>query len=130
MLTSSRFCAPAGGAAPAAGQARVQAFHTAAAPEVDIELADGTPLFPGLVNADTDPAAATQDPLEVPAGTYPVQVATPDDSLVVPLGDVTVEAGTATFVFAIGAVADETFTTAAIVIPAMARTLPARKTGA
>lgn len=93
----------------AAGQARVQAFHTAAAPEVDVELADGTPLFPGLVNAVTDASAATQDPIEVPAGTYGLQVATPDDSLVVPLGDFDLAAGSAYFAFAIGGVADESF---------------------
>jgi hypothetical protein len=93
----------------AAGNARVQAFHTAAAPEVDIELADGTPLFPGLVNAVTDYDAATQDPAEVPAGTYGLQVATPNDSLVVPLGDFDLAAGTAYFAFAVGGVADESF---------------------
>lgn len=103
--------------ATAAGQARVQPFHTAAAPTVDVQLPDGTDLFPGLVNADTDPAAATQDPIEVPAGDYALDVATPDDSLVVPIGTFSLEAGTAYFVFAIGAVADETFTTAAIAIP-------------
>jgi len=92
-----------------AGQARVQPFHTAAAPEVDVELADGTPLFPGLINAVTNAAAATQDPAEVPAGTYGLQVATPDDSLVVPLGDFGLTAGTAYFVFAVGGVGDDSF---------------------
>jgi hypothetical protein len=91
----------------ASGQARVQAFHTAAAPEVDVELADGTPVFAGLVNAVTDPAAATQDPVEVPAGTYGLQVATPDDSLVVPLGDFDLAAGSAYFAFAVGGVTDQ-----------------------
>jgi hypothetical protein len=100
----------------AAGQARVQAFHTAAAPEVDVELDDGTPLFPGLVNADTDLQAATQDPAEVPAGTYGLQVATPDDSLVVPLGDFDLAAGTASFAFAIGSVSGETFQVVPIAI--------------
>ena len=100
----------------AAGQARVQAFHTAAAPEVDVELDDGTPVFPGLVNAVTDPAAATQDPVEVPAGTYGLQVATPDDSLVVPLGDFDLAAGSAYFAFAVGGVADESFQVVPLVI--------------
>jgi hypothetical protein len=100
----------------AAGQARVQAFHTAAAPEVDVELADGTPLFPGLVNAVTDPAGATADPVEVPAGTYGLQIATPDDSLVVPLGDFDLAAGSAYFAFAIGGVADESFEVVPLVI--------------
>ncbi len=102
--------------ATAAGQARVQAFHTAAAPEVDVELADGSPLFPGLVNAVTDASAATQDPVEVPAGTYGLQVATPDDSLVVPLGDFDLAAGSAYFAFAIGGVADESFEVLPLVI--------------
>jgi hypothetical protein len=101
----------------AAGQARVQPFHTAAAPTVDVQLPDGTDLFPGLVNADTDAAAATQDPLEVPAGDYDLDVATPDDSLVVPIGPFSLAAGNAYFVFAIGGVADESFTVAAIAIP-------------
>lgn len=92
-----------------AGQARVQAFHTAAAPEVDVELSDGTPVFPGLLNAVTDGAAATQEPIEVPAGTYGLQVATPDDSLVVPLGDFDLAAGTAYYAFAVGGVADQSF---------------------
>ena len=100
----------------AAGQARVQAFHTAAAPEVDVELADGSPLFPGLVNAVTDPAAATQDPVEVPAGTYGLQVATPDDSLVVPLGDFDLAPGSASFAFAVGGVADESFQVVPLVV--------------
>lgn len=100
----------------AAGQARVQPFHTAAAPEVDVQLPDGTDLFPGLINADTDLAAATQDPIEVPAGAYALDVATPDDSLVVDIGDFDLAAGSAYFVFAIGAVADETFSVAAIAV--------------
>jgi len=100
----------------AAGQARVQAFHTAAAPTVDVELADGTTLFGALTNAVASPAGASKDPIEVPAGSYPVQVATPDDSVVVPLGTLSFSAGTATFAFAIGGVADESFRVLPLVV--------------
>jgi len=93
----------------AAGSARVQAFHTAAAPTVNVELTDGTVLFPALQNAVTSYADATADPIEVPADTYPLQVATPDGGVVVPLGDFDLSAGQAYFVFAIGSVAGQTF---------------------
>jgi hypothetical protein len=68
------------------------------------------------VNAVTDPAAATQDPVEVAAGSYGLQVATPDDSLVVPLGDFDLATGSAYFAFAVGGVADESFEVVPLVV--------------
>lgn len=98
----------------AAGNARAQAFHTAGAPPVDVQLADGTTIVPGLVNAAAGAAGATHDPLEVPAGSYALQVFAPSADLTVPIGSFDLAAGTASFVFAIGGVGDESFTVAAI----------------
>ena len=109
----------------AAGQARVQPFHTAAAPTVNVELTDGTVLFPALQNAVTSYADATGEPLEVAAGTYPLQVATPDDAVTVPLGDFDLAAGTAYFVFAIGGVADQSFQVLPLVLDVGAEAAPA-----
>ena len=81
------------------------------------------PAVPGPRERRHGPAAATQDPVEVPAGTYGLQVATPDDSLVVPLGDFDLAAGSAYFAFAIGRVSGETFE----VVPLVSRSAKARR---
>jgi hypothetical protein len=83
-----------------AGDARVTVRHTAAAPTVDI-LADGSPLIEGLSNPDEAGA-------DVPAGTYSVAVA-PEGTTDAVLGptDLTLDAGTAYFVYAIGSAEEE-----------------------
>jgi hypothetical protein len=78
-----------------AGSARVVVRHTAAAPAVDV-LVDGAPAITNLANPDE--AAA-----DLPAGTYSAAVAATGttDPVLGPV-DLTLEAGTAYFVYAIG----------------------------
>jgi hypothetical protein len=79
----------------AAGQARVTARHTAAAPAVDV-LADGDVLFAGLANPDEASA-------EVPAGTYSAEVAVAGtDDVVLGPADLGLTEGTSTIVYAWG----------------------------
>lgn len=78
-----------------AGQARVTARHTAAAPEVDVR-ADGAAIFSGVANGE-------EGTTEVPAGTYSVDVvlAGTEDVALGP-ADVTLEEGTRAIAYAVG----------------------------
>jgi hypothetical protein len=84
----------------AAGQARLVVRHTAAAPTVDI-LVDGTPTLTDLSNPDEVGA-------DVPAGTYSAAAAPAGttDAVIGP-ATLTLEEGTAYFVYAIGSLQDE-----------------------
>ena len=86
----------------AAGEARLTAYHMAAAPAVDI-LTGETVLF------DAVPNGASGN-IDVPADTYPVVIAADADNSVVAFeGDVALAEGANTLVFAIGSLADENF---------------------
>ncbi len=82
-----------------AGDARLTVRHTAAAPAVDV-LADGSALFTDLANPDELTAA-------VPAGTYSVAVAAAGttDPVIGPV-DLSLDAGTAYIVYAVGSLDD------------------------
>ncbi len=84
----------------ASGQARLVVRHTAAAPAVDV-LANGSPVFTNLANPNEQMA-------DVPAGAYSVSVAATGttDPVIGPV-DLTLEAGTAYFVYAVGSLEDE-----------------------
>jgi hypothetical protein len=86
----------------AAGEARLTAFHTAAAPAVDILTGD-TVLFDGVANGQSGD-------IDVPADTYPVVIAADADNSVVAFeGDVELAEGANTLVFAIGSLDDGNF---------------------
>ncbi|MGC8949748.1 DUF4397 domain-containing protein [Chloroflexus sp.] len=90
--------------APAAGQAKVRVYHFSPdAPAVDVKLANGTTLISNLAFPDAS------DYLEVPAGTYDLQV-TPagGDAVVINLAGTRVEAGQIYSVFATNFVANIT----------------------
>lgn len=91
------------------GQARVEVGHTAAAPAVDVR-AGGNVLISNLSNND-------RGSVDVPAGTYPVDLV-PTGTTTVVFGPVnlTVEAGTAYQVHAIGDINAGNFTVAIITI--------------
>jgi hypothetical protein len=95
------------------GNARVRVIHTSPdAPAVDIALAGGDVLIPGLEFPNAS------DFLEVPAGTYDLEVrpaGTTDVAL--PLPGVVLEAGMAYDVFAIGQLSDGSLSV--LVIPSM-----------
>jgi len=82
-----------------AGDARLTVRHTAAAPAVDV-LADGSALFTDLANPDELSSA-------VPAGTYSVAVAATGttDPVIGPV-DLSLDAGTAYIVYAVGSLDD------------------------
>jgi hypothetical protein len=84
-----------------AGQARVTARHTAAAPAVDVRV-EGEPVFTGLTNPDEATA-------EVAAGTVSVDVVLAGTGTVV-LGpaDLDLREGSHTIAYAIGSADDET----------------------
>jgi hypothetical protein len=83
-----------------AGNARVTVRHTAAAPAVDV-WADGAVLFENLANPDE----ASGD---VPADTYSVAVsATGATDPVLGPTDLSLDAGTAYFVYAVGSLEDD-----------------------
>ena len=83
-----------------AGNARLVVRHTAAAPAVDV-LVDGSPALTNLANPNEAKA-------EVPAGTYAAAVAaTGTTTPVIGPANLTLEAGTAYFVYAIGSLEDE-----------------------
>jgi len=87
-------------AAPA-GQGRLVVRHTAAAPAVDV-LAGGQPVFSGLTNPNEDSA-------ELPAGTVSASVAAAGTTEpVIGPADVPVTEGSATIVYAIGSLEDQT----------------------
>ncbi|ACL25028.1 DUF4397 domain-containing protein [Chloroflexus aggregans] len=90
--------------APVAGQAKVRVYHFSPdAPAVDVKLANGTTLISNLAFPDAS------DYLEVPAGTYDLQV-TPagGDAVVINLAGTRVEAGQIYSVFATNFVANIT----------------------
>jgi hypothetical protein len=93
-----------------AGDARIVVRHTATAPEVDV-LAGGSPVLTGLANATPD-GMADSDDLEVPAGTYPVNVAPTGTTTGVFDDDIqlTVAAGTQYIIYAAGSLAGDSFT--------------------
>lgn len=83
-----------------AGQARLVARHTAAAPAVDVR-ADGEPLFRGLTN----PNEASAD---VPAGTYSADVTLAgENQTVIGPADLNLAEGTSTIVYAWGSAQDD-----------------------
>jgi len=84
----------------AAGKARLVVRHAAAAPAVDV-LVDGSPALTNLANPNEAKA-------EVPAGTYAAAVAaTGTTTPVIGPANLTLQAGTAYFVYAIGSLQDE-----------------------
>jgi hypothetical protein len=90
--------------APAAGSVKVRVYHFSPdAPAVDVKLADGTTLISNLAFPDAS------DYLEVPAGTYDLQV-TPagGDAVVIDLPGTALPAGQIISVFATNEVASIT----------------------
>ena len=86
------------------GQGRLIVRHTAAAPAVDVVLADGSRPFTNLSNPNE--AAAI-----LPAGTISgAQIAPTGGDPIAPVPDVTLNAGTDLIVYAVGSLADDTFT--------------------
>jgi hypothetical protein len=116
--------------APAAGSVKVRVYHFSPdAPAVDVKLADGTTLIRNLAF----PAAS--DYLEVPAGTYSLQV-TPagGDAVVIDLPNTALPANQIVSVFATNVVASitpEVAVTAPVVAaaPAVPTTLPTTSNG-
>ena len=94
----------------AAGQSRLVVRHTAAAPAVDILLADGTPLFEGVTNfANGEPFEGQAD---VPAGMYDVRIAPAGagvEAAVFSADGVELPEGTARIIYATGDLAGGTF---------------------
>lgn len=90
--------------APAAGQAKVRVYHFSPdAPAVDVKLANGTTLISNLAFPNAS------DYLEVPAGTYDLQVTPAGGSaVVINLPGTTVDAGQIYSVFATNFVANIT----------------------
>lgn len=87
-----------------AGQGRLTVRHTAAAPAVDVVLADGTRPFTNLSNPNQ--AAAV-----LPAGAITgAQLAPTGADPIAPIPDVELMAGTNLIVYAVGSLADETLT--------------------
>jgi len=89
----------------AAGEARLIVRHTAAAPAVDILLADGTPLFEGVENPQ-------EGQVDVPAGSYDVEIAPAGagvDASVFSAPGVELAEGTARIVYATGDLAGGSF---------------------
>ncbi|MBM3695137.1 MAG: DUF4397 domain-containing protein [Actinobacteria bacterium] len=94
----------------AAGQSRLIVRHTAAAPTVDILLADGTPLFEGVTNFAN--GAPFEGKADVPAGTYDVRIAPAGagvEAAVFSADGVQLPEGTARIVYATGSLADGSF---------------------
>jgi hypothetical protein len=96
------------------GNARVRVIHASPdAPAVDIAVTGGDVLIPNLAFPNAS------DSLEVPAGTYDLEVrAAGTTDVALPLPGVTLEAGMVYDVFAIGQLADGTL--GVLVIPSMA----------
>jgi len=94
----------------AAGQSRLIVRHTAAAPTVDILLADGTVLFAGVTNfANGTPFEGQAD---VPAGNYDVRIAPAGagvEGAVFSADGVELPEGTARIIYATGSLADGSF---------------------
>lgn len=88
-----------------AGESRLVVRHIAAAPTVDILLADGTPLFEGVSNPN-------EGQLDVPAGAYDVRIAPAGagvDAAVFSVDGVELPEGTARIVYATGSLAEGSF---------------------
>lgn len=88
-----------------AGNGRLVVRHTAAAPEVDILLADGTEVFAGVANGDEGAA-------DVPAGSYDVEIAPAGagvEASVFSAPGVELAEGTARIVYATGSLEDGSF---------------------
>lgn len=89
----------------AGGESRLVVRHTAAAPTVDILLADGTELFAGVSNPQ-------EGQVDVAAGSYDVEIAPAGagvDGSVFSAPGVELPEGTARIVYATGSLADGTF---------------------
>ncbi|MFP3913438.1 MAG: DUF4397 domain-containing protein [Actinomycetota bacterium] len=100
----------------ATGEARLTLRHTAQAPEVDVFANGAVDLTPGtFVNG-------TESKSDVPAGTYEVTVTVPGDAdtVLVPLGDVTLEEGANTVVYAIGTYTGDDSGTFTVLVDAIA----------
>jgi hypothetical protein len=88
----------------AAGQGRLTVRHTAAAPAVDVVLADGSRPFTNLANPNQ--AAA-----ELPAGQIAgAQIAPTGGDPIADVPSVTLAAGSNLIVYAVGSLEDNTFT--------------------
>jgi hypothetical protein len=97
--TLTAFANPVGGLA--AGKARLVVRHTADAPAVDV-LADGKPVFTGLTNPD-------QQTADLAPGTVSAAVALAGSTKpVIGPANLTLQAGQATVVYAIGSAKDNT----------------------
>jgi hypothetical protein len=89
----------------AAGEARLIVRHLAAAPAVDILLADGTELFTNVPNG-------AEGQVDVPTGTHDVEIAPAGSGVeasVFSAPGVALAEGTARIVYATGSLADGTF---------------------
>jgi hypothetical protein len=89
----------------ASGESRLIVRHTAAAPVVDILLADGTELFTGVANGD-------EGKVDVPAGDYDVEIAPTGAGVagsVFSAPGVELPEGTARIVYATGDIGADTF---------------------
>jgi hypothetical protein len=88
--------------APTAGQARVRIIHTSPdAPGADVEVVDGPTLVQNLAFTEASPY------LDVPAGTYNLRLVIPaDNTVVVPLPNTKLQAGTIYDVVATGRLAN------------------------
>lgn len=88
--------------APAAGQARVRIIHTSPdAPGADVEVVDGPTLVQNLAFTEASPY------LDLPADTYNLRlVIAADNTVVVPLPNTTLQAGTIYDVVATGRLAN------------------------
>jgi hypothetical protein len=107
--------------APAAGNAKVRVYHLSPdAPAVDVKPAGGAALISGLAFPEAS------DYLEVPAGSYDLQVTPAGDSaVVIDLPGTAVEAGKIYSVFATNVVAEITPELAVYTPAATPATLPA-----
>ncbi|NJN15579.1 MAG: DUF4397 domain-containing protein [Oscillochloris sp.] len=106
--------------APASGQAKVRVYHFSPdAPAVDVKLAAGDTLISNLAFPNAS------DYLEVPAGSYDLQVTPAGDSaVVIDLAGTQLESGRIYSVFATNVVASIT-PEVAVTTPAAAATTPA-----
>lgn len=96
--------------AVAAGESRLVVRHTAAAPTVDILLADGTLLFAGITNYAN--GAPFEGKADVPAGSYDVRIAPAGagvEAAVFSADGVELAEGTARIVYATGSLSGGSF---------------------
>ncbi len=107
-------------AATADGQGRLTVRHTAAAPAVDLVVGDARPIENAANGASAD--------LELPAGEIAGAKLAPTGAVpIVDVPTVTLKAGTNLIVYAVGSLADDTFTfyTQEIALPGAGTATPA-----